>query len=248
MILWCLFSLLGDQANEQNTHFEFNVGSQSEFSLDTHKGNIHIRRNSGDKLTVDVRVWDEHQGETLKYVDVIVVQEGNLVRAEVDHHSGSVSGMWEKRDYDSPYVDFTVSIPDRCSLTIDDHKSSFDVEAPMGRVSIESHKGQGHIYNIASSLSLETHKGKFKVEIASFQGARVETHKGDIELIIEGASDFELRAETHKGDISFEGIDAKMRREDEHDHHGYSARYKQGAGTLPLRLESHKGRIHVDVR
>lgn len=242
IIVLSLFSF----ADDHTESYRFKMAAGSEFSLDSHKGNIVIRRHEGNELKVEVRIWDNYQGTTLDRVNVSVEQQGNRVHAEVDYDDSSFSDGWKKRDMESPSVDFTVSIPDNCALTIDDHKSTFDVEATMGDLRIESHKGNGRIYNVAGPLSLETHKGQFEVVFSSFQGARVETHKGHLNLIMGPVSDVNVRANTHKGDIQFLGVDAQMKRD--HDDHEYSARFTKGAGTQALRIETHKGEITVDMR
>ncbi|MCB1042849.1 MAG: DUF4097 family beta strand repeat protein [Acidobacteria bacterium] len=244
MIAFVLLSglLLSHEATQQ---YQFEVSAGSALQLETHKGHVEIRRHSKPQITVHVRKWDNYEGETLDQVTVNVTQHGNQVTAEVDYRDADFSGIWQKRDTESPFVDFTIFVPDDCDLTVEDHKSDLDIEATTGRMRLDTHKGEGRIFNVEGPLTLDTHKGVIEVSFVVFKGAQVDTHKGKVTLKTGRLADVDIWAETHKGDIIFQGTDLKMQRNDDHE---MVLQRKLGAGTWPLRIDTHKGEVTIDAR
>jgi hypothetical protein len=232
-------------AQERTYDREFPVDPGARFSLETHKGNITVRTHGGSTILVHARIYPD-QGRNPELVDHVKIKERSgphAVDLEVDcdqNHPdlrGLLQGGWTL-----PMVDFEITVPDDADLELESHKAHFDLEVPSGRVEIESHKGRGTISGIRGPFELETHKGKFEVTIDRLAGASIETHKGDVRVLLRDTSDLELTGSSYKGRLRFEGLDIPVTVSDG----GQSqAHYRTGSGRNKLSLSTHKGTITV---
>ena len=231
-------------AGERFFEEEYPVEPNARFSLDSHKGHIQIRTDNGSTIRVKARTHDGDE-ELLEHVEIIARSSDDYVEIRVKFNDDAARSMWDGllgKSHEWPLTDFEIVVPDTASLRLDSHKSTFDLEAPSGRIDIESHKGTGTIKGVRSDFKLESHKGQFDVEILQLADLRVETHKGDLSFLIHDAHDFSISGETHKGDIRFRGRDVPIRAKK----HGTSISHRVGSGEHRIELSTHKGQIQVE--
>lgn len=244
-----LFLLLGYAAlaahgSERIYEKEFPVGPGASFSLDSHKGIIHIRTDNVSTIRARARIYPEESTDPalLQHVRIRERTGGNQVSLEVefDDRSARIDGLLGE-SVSWPAVEWEITLPDDASLALETHKSEVDLDVPAGSVEIESHKGHGSIRGVRGRLALETHKGDFDVEVLELADVGVETHKGNISLTLPWTQNFTLRAESHDGSFRFLGLDIPVKREDDE----ITAYYKAGDGSNRIELQTHKGSISV---
>ena len=234
----------------------FEVGADASFSLDSHKGHIQIRTSDTNTIQVNARIHmgDDYDGKLsdeeilrlIESVDVNFHADEGSVRVSVDYdNANSLFDALMRKNRTMPMIHFEIMLPDDANLQLETHKSTVDVDAPSGRVDIESHKGEGAIRGVRGEFNMETHKGKFQVEILEMHDVSVETHKGDVNLTLHGATDFTVRGETHKGNLNVKGYEFRAKRAD--DRGDEKVLYqKMGNGSNRIELETHKGAITLD--
>ena len=243
-------------AADRTVNESFEVGDGASFSLESHKGHIQVRTGGGHTIEVNARIFmgDDFDGkmsdsEITRLIDSVDIRfrtNGGGVQVEVNYEK--THGLFDalmRKNQTMPKVYFEIMLPDDANLSLETHKSTVDVDAPSGRVAIESHKGTGEIRGVRNDFEMETHKGKFQVEILEMKDVSVETHKGDVNLTLHGATDFTVQGETHKGALNVKGYDFRAKREDE-DSKGKVLYQKIGSGANRIDLDTHKGSITLD--
>ena len=240
----------------------FEVDSGARLSLECYKGEIKIRTGDVSSIQMHARIYpDEGPVSDLEHVMIETSGRGDYVHIEVEYDEDAMKsrnsgdGLLSSWNGTSlPFVDFDIIVPQDASLSLESHKSTFDVQAPSGEVMIDTHKGHGKVVGVRGDFGLSTHKGEFDVEVDLNGDLELETHKGKINVIINGADNFRLRGETHDGDLDFEGFGFKAERV-EHwengDHHSSEDSYVSetiGGGKHRIDIETHKGRIKLDFR
>ena len=233
----------------------FEVNPAAQLSLECHKGEIKIRTGAVSSIQVHAKIYpDEGPDADLELVRLDISNSSSYVRIEVDYdvkamemqRGSDESGILRGSNWVSlPFVDFDIVVPDGASLDLESNKSTFDVQAPAGEVTIDSHKGTGTVTRVRNDFELDTHKGEFDVEIDKMGDLEIDTHKGDVRVVIHNARDFRLRAETDSGDLDFIGYPVRIERDDDH---GKYAVESVGTGEHRVNLDTHKGKIKIDFR
>ena len=254
VLLLGLFAM-GLSANERFVDKTFNVEPGSRFSIDSHKGHIQIRTGNAQTVEIHAKIYlgDDYQEELsedeqkriLEHLEIRINHQKRNVTVDVNFDQDAVresSGFFFKRGVSMPYVDFDILVPDDSSLDVETHKSTVDIDAPSGRVRLESHKGHGTLRSVRNRLELITHKGDFEVQILQMDDIEVETHKGNVDISIAGPHNFLIRGSSHKGDFSFRGLDIPIQSKKRESYIDYEV----GTGEHNIDLETHKGRISID--
>ena len=250
LLLLTCFSLTAADEREWSKIVPVDAGVS--FSLDSHKGNINITIGADNEISMQARVYfsdsadipEDRVGDLLDALNFNLSQSRQSVRLEVEYDR-DFQKSWNqmfKRGFEMPMVDLEITIPDDSNLNLETHKSTFEVDAPVGNVRVETHKGQGVIRQVRNNFDLETHKGKVKVEIQDLHDVDVETHKGDVTLKIFDAGDFTLRGDSHKGNFNFKGLDIRAKKDDGE----LIVRHTEGSGRNRIDLETHKGDIRIE--
>lgn len=230
---------------ERTYQKEFPVNAGARFSLDSYKGTITIRTDTGKTIRAYARIRPDEgtDPELLDYVKIREHASLNSVSLEVDNDTSGFRRLFG-RSVTMPLVDWDITLPDDVDLNLETYKSEVDLDVPAGRVEIDSYKGTGSIRKVRNHFKLDTYKGNFKVDVDNLGDLDAETYKGEITLSIYGARDFGLRATTHKGELRFHGRQIpleKRGRETEAD-------YTTGNGRNRINLETYKGTFIVEFR
>jgi len=224
----------------------FSLDSDGRVSIETYKGSI----------TVDV--WDKEE----VYLEAIVELRDSdddardaidLVDIEIDASAGSFHvetsydrlkrrrkgwGFWANWNNELPNVHYTLRIPARASLTVDDYKSSAKITGLSNDLTYETYKGEAVVKDHSGEIRLETYKGDIEVEFhGKVYASAFETYKGDIVVRLPHDAGFDVRLDLgRRADlISDFDIDDDRRSRD-----------SVNGGGATLRFESTKGTIRVD--
>jgi len=236
-------------AFEKTYEKTFEVDPGADFYLSSHKGTIKINTDNGHTVRISARIYVEagEDDRAIEYTEIEADASRNYVRIKVDYHQKDWKSLWSGlvgNEVQLPFIDFEITLPNDLNLSLNSHKSQFEVNAPAGEVRIESHKGTGYIRQVRNNLILESHKGAFDVEILEMRDIRVDTHKGEMNFRIQGAQDFTLLGSTHKGDLIVHGRDVSYKS----DEKGKDLRLHErfGKGTHRITLDTHKGTIELN--
>lgn len=244
LILAFVFFAATGFANERYYDEEFQVAAGSSFSLEVHKGSITINTHSAPVIVVKARIYPD-EGKDVELVDLteLETRSGDRhVSIEVDYHQEKASkNSFLGNSYTLPMIEWDITVPDDASLELSSHKSTFDINAPSGKVEIETHKGTGTIRGVRGEFELETHKGEFEIEIVKLSDLDLETHKGSIVATIQGATDFSLEGESHEGTLRFTGMDVPITK----DHDETIVDFEAGSGRNSIEISTHKGEIEL---
>lgn len=249
LVTWVALMGLSLMAADQIFEQSYPVNPGADFSLSSHKGLIKISTDNGNTVRVYARIYVEpgDDDRAVDYTEIRANADDDSVRINVDYNQDSLKSAYSSligNHIPTPFVDFEIVIPDDLNLRVESHKSRFEIEAPAGLVTIESHKGTGFIKGVRNDFVLQSHKGEFDVDVEKMGDLKVETHKGDMAINVRGGSDFTLRGSTHKGDIEIDGRKVAYIRE-KHQR-GMYIREKFGNGNYRVSLDTHKGRIRLN--
>lgn len=225
---------------------EFQVGRDAEFSLECHKGSITIRTHPVPVISVQARIYAD-QGKNPELVDLTEIKARagqRFVSIDVEYgRPDEKENSFLGESTTLPLIEWTILVPDDASLELESHKSTFDIDAPIGQIKIETHKGRGSVRGVRGAFELETHKGEFEVEIAELTDLEIETHKGDILATIYGARDFSIdgEAQSHEGTLQFSGYDIPIKKEDGE----LIVDFNSGSGRNSIEVSTYKGKIEL---
>lgn len=145
--------------------------------------------------------------QTVQETDVDIDATASSVRIKSDYGKlqDRYSGFWDRSDNDNirfPYIHYTITMPRTAQLAIKDFKSTIKVADLRSNLTIHTFKGPVTISGLDGSLDLDTYKSEVQVQFANLaRGSHIETHKGNIEIIMPKEKGFDLDAELGKGDL-----------------------------------------------
>lgn len=245
MILVLLCASLWVRGAEEALSWDFTMEPGAKVEIETFKGLIDIQTHASQDITVRALIRPDGDDCDPTTVEVFARERGGGVHIWIEHHpngNDGFMGVFKNKSYTAPFVDFTILMPDNARLEIDDHKSQYDIQAPLGSVQISTHKGEGTISNVRSDFELDTHKGVFDIHVTKLDDIDVDTYKGHITVNVAQAQDFDLRAETYKGELEFKGRPVTVVNEEDREK---TADYREGSGSNSIRLETYKGTIEL---
>jgi len=213
-------------------------------TLETLRGSIHV--TTWDRPEVEIKARIEAAGSSsfdqrrFDHTDVAIDSSPHSVRIRSDYPPGSCCS-WTTGE--NPDIHYTIRMPRTARLTIHDHRSDTRIGDLVGALAVDTHRGTIRIFGLAGPLDLKTHRGDVQVEFAAFTAnSRLETHRGTVELLLPGASRFNLETNLDRKasiDSDFQVL-ARIS--------GRRGRTLEGAvngGGPVLRLSTDKGRIHL---
>lgn len=230
----------GSFAAERVFEDSFDVNSDVDFSIDSHRGEVNISTADVDRVEITAVIRHDDR-DVVEDVEIVVVRSRERVKVEVDYDEVPfrLSSLFSWDSYDYPYIEFNILLPEQAMLEVDSHRSRLDIDAPAGRVDISAHRGSGRISGVRNNLHLDTHRGDFELEVEDLHDVRIDTHRGDVDLNILQASDFAITAESHRGDLVMRGRPALTR---SHDRNNYLS-YNEGSGANRINVDSHRGDV-----
>jgi len=172
-------------------------------------GKVSVKNISGD---VEVKTWDrkevkimamktsradaiEKAKENAAKVKIEVIEEGKLLRIEVDYPKVSIKGL-------NVSIDFDLFIPDQAALKVKSVSGDATLENIGGVVEVEVVSGDIEVMKADKGLDCQSVSGD--LDLQSITGdAYLKTVSGDITLEQLNGS---LEAETVSGDIEMTGV------------------------------------------
>ncbi|MEX0619149.1 MAG: DUF4097 family beta strand repeat-containing protein [Pseudohongiellaceae bacterium] len=242
----CLLFTAWTSAAERIERHSIPVNPDVRFSLNAHRATTRITTGNIDSIEMVVTIRHNNE-DILDRVDVNLNASPSFVRAAVDYDEPGFRvsfGFIGFNDYQYPDIHFQITLPEQASLQYTGHRSRLDIEAPTGRIEVNSHRGSGRLTQVRNDLELDTHRGNFEIEVTELHDIDIDTHRGDINLDIFGAEDFTLVGETHRGDVRFIGKNIPV---NEHDRE-QSVNYVEGSGSNFIDIQAHRGDIRIDFR
>lgn len=217
---------------------EFDLPAGGQFRLKTIRGSVRITTHAKPSLQVHaVMISETGDQERLDKLSIIEKVQPNQVTLEVDY-----SAIIKIKARDGIFVHFTIAMPEGCDLTLDCHKSDYEIDAPSGQISIISGKASGNVKGIRNNFQLQNSKGRFTGDFDGPHAIQIVDQGGNIQLNVRGAQDYSVTGCTHKGLININGADVKQTLSDKRQ---ITLDGTLGAGTHPLNLSTQKGNINV---
>jgi DUF4097 and DUF4098 domain-containing protein YvlB len=170
-------------------------------------GSIHVR-SGGAESDVTVQAT-KHAGLGSSVNDVQVSYSQNssakTITVNVDRTSNGTF-------FNSPSVDFQVTVPNNASLELKTNTGGLDVNGVSGRMSVRSNTGSVEVSNAAlssgSTLNSNTGSITFNGSISQTGSYQFMTNTGSINVTLPASSAFHLDATTDTGSITsdFPGV------------------------------------------
>jgi hypothetical protein len=213
---------------------------------------------------IDVAVWDRPEVEVLARVEpddtgrdqarkvqetrIRIEGSGRRLRIQSDYdavHNGRFLGILGG-DETLPFVRYSIRVPKTARLEVKDYKSQSRISGLEGSLDFDTYKGRVEIAGMAGPLKLNTYKGDVRAVFDRFQASRLETYKGEVELLLPGTAGFDLDADLgRRGTLDTDvGIVVKAFDRTGGGHHQASA----NGGGPKLRLETYKGSFRIRAR
>jgi hypothetical protein len=256
VILLCFFVQVSFGQDIREVNESLDLDRNGRVMIENHKGSIAV--STWSRSEVDIRAEIEPGGDSRRereWVDETEIRihgSGRSVRIKTDYRSFQNRSFWGGNGGSSPYVHYTIRIPDDAHLEIEDHKSQISLSGIGGELRLNTHKGRVEIEDQIGPVNLETHKGEVRVDFSDFvDGSRFDTHKGDIEIFLPDDSQFDLDVDI--GKKSNINSDFKIRRRNSRDRwrrDDDDQRFEVAVngGGPRLQLSSHKGHFRLRRR
>ncbi|MCG8605545.1 hypothetical protein MJD09_11170, partial [bacterium] len=182
LLCFCFHPSFGQDIREINESLDLDRNGR--VTIENHKGSITV--STWRRSEVDIRAEIEPGGNSRRereWVDETEIRihgSGRSVRIKTDYQSFQNRSFWGGNWGSSPYVHYTIRIPNDAHLEIEDHKSQINVAEIGGELRLNTHKGRVEIEDQGGPVKLETHKGEVRVKFSDFvDDSRFDTHKGD---------------------------------------------------------------------
>ena len=199
------FSPYTNSVTETPRHFA--VSATPNVVINNDIGSIHVRSGGeGSDVTIEAT---KHAGfgGNVKDVQVSYAQNStaNTVTVNVDRTSNSTF-------FNSPSVDFQVTVPSNASLELKTNTGGLDVSGVSGRMSVRSNTGSVEVSDgtLSSGSVLSTNTGSimFNGSISQTGSYQFTTNTGSINVTLPASSSFHLDATTDTGSITsdFQGV------------------------------------------
>jgi hypothetical protein len=212
-------------------------------TIDSHNGSISV--NTWDRPEIQIHaVIEMNSGFSSSDDDrrrfnetrIDITGTGDSVRIESDYPKGD----WLKGS--NPEIHYTVNAPRTARWTIRTHNSRVEVHDLHAALSVTTHNGEIDVSGLAGALDLDTHNGNAKVQFASWTApSSVDTHNGDIELVMPAASRFTLQTSSHNGRVQSDFAVTTRNIGRRGDHLDGTV----NGGGPALRLTTHNGNFHL---
>lgn len=185
-------------------------------SIQSFKGSLDVETWGEARAEVDARVEPDtscgseaDQAERVRLTEVDIESTGSrlTVHSNYDRLKGLPSIRFHADGFDAtcsayPFVRYRLRIPATARLEIEDHKSGISVNGLRADARIHTHKGHVVVKGHDGGLELLTHKGGARVEYARLsEPSRLETYKGDIEVVLPRAAGFDLDARVERAGL-----------------------------------------------
>ena len=197
----------------------FTVQDTPEVSIHNVRGSVTVKTGSNDTVSVTaVKQSDTGSTEDTK---VTMTQENNTISLAAKFEN-SVSRLFNLGTRKPCRVDFTVTVPASCTLTIRCVSSSTSVEDLNGQVAIQTVSGPVSLHRITGSLAIKTVSGSISAsqihtDIAfnsvsgdldlhdsDIQKLSMKTVSGDVKLKTPLHPDGDYHIHTISGDVKWE--------------------------------------------
>jgi hypothetical protein len=207
VLFWLASSSAG--AEVRNLDRTVALDPRGTVSFQTIKGSIEIETWGEPRAQIHARIepdttcgTEADQAERVRLTEVEIDSSADRLslRSNYDRLQNLESIPFHVDGFDStcnayPFVRYRLRIPATAKLEIEDHKSQISVTGLNAAARIRTHKGVVNVTGQDGALDLLTHKGKVHVEFARLaEESRLETYKGDIEVIVPRAAGFDLDA------------------------------------------------------
>ncbi|HHP7236931.1 DUF4097 family beta strand repeat-containing protein [Longibacter sp.] len=173
--------------------------------VENHDGKINVSAWNRSEVQYEARIVHENQ-ETVDDTRIQTNASDDEVEIKSDFDNVEKSGFWGSRSV--PEVHYSLRVPVRASVEIDDHGSSIRVEGVQGEVEIDSHDGAIQLARLAGPVRIDTHDGA--IDLTDVDGAvEVDSHDGDLTASgLRGP----LTVDTHDAriDASFASLDGPV--------------------------------------
>ena len=202
------FSLYTNSVTETPRHFA--VSGTPTVVINNDIGNIHVQSGgSGSDVTIQAT---KHAGfsSNVNNVQVNYAQNSaaNTITVNVDRTSNTTF-------FNSPSVDFQVTVPNNASLELKTNTGGLDVNGVSGRMSVGSNTGSVEVRNgvLSSDSTLHSNTGSitFNGSISQTGSYQFMTNTGSINVTLPASSAFHLDATTDTGSITsdFPGVNVQ---------------------------------------
>ncbi len=215
-------------------------------TIETHNGSITVHTWARPQIEIHARIeiasWSGFSIADRRRFDetkVDIDSFGDSVRIKsnyplVDWSLGS-----------NPDIHYTITAPRTASLRIRDHNSRIEVHDLNAALSISTHNSRVIVDGLAGSLQLDAHNGDARVEFASFTASSsVDTHDGDVELVLPTNSKFDLHSTGHNASLQ---SDFHIMTHAIGQRGGNAVGTVNGGGEV-LRINSHNGRFRIRAK
>lgn len=176
-------------------------------TIETHNGSIKVNTWDRPEIEIHARIemnsgfgsQEDASRHRFNETSVDIDSLGDSVRIKSNYP------QWDTLPGSNPEIDYTIHAPRTARWTIRDHNSQIEVNDLHARLSISTHNSRVIVNGLFGALELDTHNGNARVQFASFIAASsVQTHNGDVELIMPASSKFNLQTSSHNGRIQSE--------------------------------------------
>lgn len=243
--------LLAQETREVHKSGPF--GNDGRLVVETYKGTLEIMTWDKSEIDIVARIESDGSGrrsrDDVQNTEIRVDLSANSARVKTDYdrvrRHNSFLGFLQFGSDELPLVHYTIKVPAKTSVEVEDYKSTTSIADIQSDVVIDSYKGEVEVSRLSGSVNLKTYKGKAKVDVKYLGGrSRVETYKGEIDFSLPKGSGFELDAEVGR-DAHFSS-DFELDRDRSRDRRrGYDVRVAVNGGGPVVRLKCSKGKVRL---
>lgn len=191
LILICFPAFISAQ-NE--TRQKYYIEDVSSLNLDNYKGNINIQTWDMAGAEISIRIYcDDDDNDCERKVSrtrVKIDSSSPHLKIETDYSKIKDNDSWLNVSgwfggEVLPCVDYTIKMPAKSPLNIDDYKSTISVADMSSPIKIETYKGKVKLERISGPVDFESYKGKSEFSFTNLTGNNsFDTYKGDIILYV----------------------------------------------------------------
>lgn len=223
------------------------LARDGEVTVDNHEGSITVTPWDRDAVQYEAQIMPTEEDPDAEKVTIRVHQSENRLRLATEHEDGddesTVFGFsddgWQWGGTDIPAVHYTIKMPRRAALTIDDHESTIDVTGLRAELRIDTHEGPVSVTDQRGEVTIDSHESP--ISISEQEGdVTIDTHEGRMDLRqVVG----HLEVDTHDGDLTVEGLEGGFRL----DTHDGTATVSFATLTEDVSADTHDGDVTLSL-
>jgi DUF4097 and DUF4098 domain-containing protein YvlB len=202
------FSPYTSSVTEAPRHFA--VSATPTVVINNDIGSIHVRSGGAESDVTIQATKHAGFGNNVNNVQVSYAQDSaaNTITVNVDRTSNTTF-------FNSPSVDFQVSVPSNTSLQLKTTTGGLDVSGVSGRMSLQSNTGsvdmRDGVLSPGSTLNSNTGSITFNGSISKTGSYQFMTNTGSVNVTLPASSSFHLDATTDTGSITsdFPGVNVQ---------------------------------------